>query len=216
MLKTRFWAFLRLAATPLLISGLLTCLYAASAIHVLPSPSAMLALLATRLVAHRFGFVFTCSLIENLVGVNAYFPGAFVILFAMASTHGDIPAAWTTFASIISGACIAQHVNFVIGRVISRVRLAPGGSIWRIIAAGIGAYWHPQLGSALSFDCGLSRAPYSRFAAMLITAWLPWNIFWGLLMYQLGRVPVNPGQFIYLFLVYLAGWILLALWRASR
>jgi membrane protein DedA with SNARE-associated domain len=208
----------RLAATPLLILFVVCTLYAIALLGLIPTPKAMLTALATRLTEHHVWFVLLCSLLENVAGLNAYFPGAFVILFSMASTHGDVEAAIRTFSAIVGGAGVAHHVNYIVGRSLRRQEdnVTPVASLWRDIVAGLAAFWHPQMGSAFSLQQGMSSRRYSHFVIVLCAAWFPWNVFWGVLMYELGRVPVNASGFMYIFVAYLGGWIVLALLRAIR
>jgi len=58
--------------------------------------------------------------------------------------------------------------------------------------------------------------PHRRFLIVLVSAWIPWNIFWGVLMYNVGRVPISATGFFGIFAVYIVAWLLVALVRAVR
>jgi len=207
--------FLREAKTPLLILAIIGCLYALAAVGLVPLPTELLRALAARLARGEWLFVAACSILENTVGFNGYFPGAFVILFAMASTHGNVPAASRVFYAICSGAFVGQHLSYLFGRIlVDRDRRNNHNTISILLA--IGLFWHPQLGSAYSFSAGRQPISYGRFLIILAAAWSPWNVFWGILMYNLGRVPIDARSFLGIFAVYLILWLIWALVRAAR
>jgi membrane protein DedA with SNARE-associated domain len=160
-------------------------------------------------------FIASCSLLENTVGVNGYFPGAFVILFAMGSTHGNVTGALRVFGAIVVGAFVGQNLSYLAGRVaadhVPHERRYAADTL-----AALGVFWHPVLGSAYSFSVGRQSMPHGRFLGVLGLAWIPWNVFWGVLMYNVGRVPISPSGFLGIFAVYLAAWLILALIRAAR
>jgi hypothetical protein len=207
--------FVREGATPLLVLGIIGCLYALAAVGLIPFPAELLNVLATRLAQGATMFVAGCSFLENTIGVNGYFPGAFVILFAMASTHGNILSALRVFGAIAGGAFVGQYLSYLAGRLaadhVSHERRHTADTL-----AALGVFWHPVLGSAYSFSVGRQSMSFGRFLVILAAAWIPWNIFWGVLMYNVGRVPISPGGFLGIFAVYLAAWLTLALVRAVR
>lgn len=207
--------FVSEGATPLLIVGMVACLYALAAVGLMPLPSKLFEALATRLTEGAAMFIAGCSLLENTVGVNGYFPGAFVILFAMAQTHGHAPAALRVFGAIVVGALTGQTLSYLAGRLAADQRAYERRRTTDTFSA-LGVFWHPVLGSAYSFSAGRHSTPYGDFLFIMALAWAPWNIFWGALMYCLGGVPVSPLGFLRVFAVFLCGWLLLALIRAAR
>jgi membrane protein DedA with SNARE-associated domain len=207
--------FARDGATPLLILAVIACLYALAFAGLVPYPSALLHALGARLGRGEWLFIATCSTLESTVGVNGYFPGAFVILFAMASTHGNVSSALRVFGAICCGAFLGQNVSYILGRALAdrtRRERSNGADVLR----ALGAFWHPQLGTAYSFSVGRQRMSYPRFLAILVVAWSPWNVFWGTLMYHVGRVPIEARSFLSIFALYLALWLVLALIRTAR
>jgi membrane protein DedA with SNARE-associated domain len=129
-----------------------------------------------------------------------------VILVAMASTRGDIHRAVIIFGAIVLGAAVAQYADFLFGRwmrgrheAMKRVRV-------RDFAAAALAYWHPQLGSVYSTQCGAAGWTYGAFTTILLSTWLPWNVFWGVLMYTVGTLPVSDEQWDSLFTAYVVIW----------
>jgi len=210
-----FRYFVREAATPLLILAVIACLYALAGLRLAPYPQSLLLALGGRLARGEWLFIAGCSGLENTIGINGYFPGAFVILFAMAATHGKIWTALRVFGAICGGAFLGQNASYFLGRVLPDQNPSRRHNIAEILSA-IGVFWHPQLGSAYSFSAGRQRMTYLRYVAILSMAWSPWNLFWGALMYNLGRVPIAAGGFLWVFAVYLLLWLCIALIRTAR
>jgi len=57
---------------------------------------------------------------------------------------------------------------------------------------------------------------YPRYLAVMAVGWIPWNIFWGTLMYNVRRVPIQAHGFLEIFAVYLGIWFVVALIRVAR
>lgn len=206
---------LREGATPLLILGIVACLYALAVVGLVPFPSELLDALAARLAQGAPMFIAACSFLENTVGFNGYFPGAFVILFAMASTHGNIAGALRVFGVIVGGAFVGQNLSYFAGRFVADNLPHERRHIADTLAA-LSVFSHPVLASAYSFSVGRQSMSHGRFLVVLASAWLPWNIFWGVLMYNVGQVPISPRGFLGIFAVYIAAWLLVAFIRAVR
>src|SRR2546423_8868445 len=96
---------------PIGLLAVVGILFAMAQFGMAPSPTALVEHLSHALGEGTSPFIFAAALIEGTVGVNAYFPGAFVILMAMASAHGLLARALRIFASIVGGAVVAQHLD---------------------------------------------------------------------------------------------------------
>jgi len=190
---------------PIGLLAVVGILFAMAQLGIAPSPTDLVARLSHALGEGSALFIFAAALIEGTVGVNAYFPGAFVILMAMASAHGLLARALRIFVSIVGGAAVAQHLDFAIGRRFAGSSEQPRTRRWRLLRGAL-TYWHPQLGSAYSLQLGSERTSYREFLLILAGTWLPWNLFWGVLMYTLGSVPLRPGGFVGIFVAYLILW----------
>ncbi|HKO55808.1 MAG TPA: hypothetical protein VJ276_08000 [Thermoanaerobaculia bacterium] len=200
-------------AIPAALLIAVSCVLALAWLRWIPSPGDLVAALAHALGAATPTYIAVCAILENIVGINVYFPGAFVILFAMASTHGDLCRAASMFATIVGASAVAQHVNYLLGRLLRQQFGSPGGGMtfW----GGVLSYWHPQLGALYSFRIGLSAATYPRFA-LILTAWACWTTFWGVAMYVLGSVPLSGNSFVGIFVLYLVGWFVLEVVKARK
>jgi membrane protein DedA with SNARE-associated domain len=200
---------------PVAIIGVMIILECAARVGLIPAPAALLEYVTRYLRTASPYAIGLISFFENIVGVTTYFPGSVVILVAMASTRGDLGRALLTFAGIVGGAALAHHVDFLIGRFLGRSEDVHGLRRSDILAA-LAAYWHPQLGSVFSTQRGAAGLRYKAFVALLATVWFSWNIFWGILMYTVGNLPVSNEQWEFIFAVYVIGWLLLECWRLYR
>jgi membrane protein DedA with SNARE-associated domain len=150
------------------------------------------------------------AFIEGVALLNAYFPGAGVILIAMASTAGDPRRALLTFFAIVLGSALAHHLNYLAGRASLRgsaTRISSEDAAPTLLEA-FASYWHPHSGSLYSLRSGSDGVSYKNFVARFVPAFGTWNIFWGILMYLLGHVPASGSELMMLFYLYLAWWIL--------
>jgi membrane protein DedA with SNARE-associated domain len=128
---------------------------------------------------------------------------------AMASTAGDMNRAILTFIAIVVGSSLAHQLDYWAGR------LLVGGSVNRsamnedapTLLGAFASYWHPHSGSLYSLRSGSDGMSYKRFTFQFVAAFGTWNIFWGVLMYQLGHVPISGSELLVLFYLYLGWWI---------
>jgi len=208
----KLYPYRRAAIPALLLCAVGTAILLAY-LSVIPHPTDILASLARALGSATPQFIAACAFIENLVAINAYFPGAFVILFAMASTHGNPSSALLVFIMIAGASGTAQHLNFFAGKWLRRhIGEQPSRTGY---LTGLANYWHPQLGALYSFRAGVSGVRYRHFARAL-SACGTWTAFWGVLMYKLGAVPLSGESFIAIFVVYLTGWLIVEVTKGAR
>ena len=162
------------------------------------------------------------SFAENTIGLNVYFPGAIVILVAMALTAGDLPRALMTFLVILIPSMLAHLMNYGLGRWLGgRVNVEghtsggdpsrfAKGRMWGLFLA---SYWHPHLAAVTSYAAGTEGVGVGAFLRVFVVASLLWNSFWGIVMYNFGEVAGATRNLIPLFYVYVVGWLLLGIWR---
>jgi len=125
------------------------------------------------------------SVIENLVGVNYYFPGAVVILTAMALTAGTIPRAIATFFTILIASSIAHLINFAIGRSFRKPNEAITLNKFRPYLM---SYWHPYFAAVNSFNAGTQNISFQTFLKYFVPSQIGWNLFWGIVMFSVGSI----------------------------
>ncbi len=157
------------------------------------------------------------SVLENLVLINAYFPGSLVILTAMAMQAGNPEAAAITFCAIYGGATIGYHLSFLVGRMSDGLWKKRSQSTYNSTGLGLlflATYWHPHLAAVTNTAVGGSPVPYSRFLLYSLLASLPWNLFWGGLMYSAGTLIKGEVDLSTVLYVYLVGWIVYEVLRS--
>ena len=199
------------AVPPALLAAAIVMISILSAAGMIPPPANSLTRLGHWLGTASPIFVAACAFLENTVGVNSYFPGAFVILYSMAATHGHLLRAMVMFGAISTASLLAQHVNYVAGLAWRVQREEPRSTFM----GGFLSYWHPQLGAIYSFRLGLRGARYGEFLRAILS-WLIWTLFWGVLMYNLGSVPMSGDSFGVIFVLYVSVWLIVEVYKSRR
>jgi len=190
---------------PLSVVALLIIVHFLSAYGVIVPSSAIIEFLTDRLRSGSLLLIATISFFEGMVVFNAYFPGGGVILIAMASTSGNFERAILTFTAIVIGSGFAHQLDYWAGRLLGSRSGGVDNAMPTLLEA-FASYWHPHSGSLYSLRSGSDGLSYARFAFRFSVAFGVWNIFWGVLMYQLGRVPISSSELLTLFYFYLGWW----------
>ncbi|NOR45704.1 MAG: hypothetical protein GQ534_08985 [Candidatus Delongbacteria bacterium] len=113
--------FIRAIGTPLMFLAIFSLLHLLSKSNVIPSLDDLGVMLEHFFENYGLIAIGIVSIIENIVGVNIYFPGSIVILTGMAMTSGDPMRGVMTFFVITLGAFIAYYINFRIGKLLKKV-----------------------------------------------------------------------------------------------
>ena len=205
-----FWFGLARALLPqLVLLILIASFYGLAFVGVIPVPHNLSEKLLAAFKAYGIPFIAICSFIENLVGINVYFPGAFTILTGMALTAGNPLKAFITYFAIYLPAFAANATSFLIGRfgkrnpqTNGRVSQQRNTVLWFAFT-----YWHPLLASITAFSAGVENKVSKRnFFMLAFPISLTWSTFWALVIYHFG-LAVNVGNhFAILFALYLLGW----------
>jgi membrane protein DedA with SNARE-associated domain len=165
------------------------------------------------------------SFLENIVGMNAYFPGSIVILVAMAMTAGDVEKALLTFLFIYVPAILAHHVNFLLGRLGSgekklenyeasvRKKFTNRRSISYLYLV---TFWHPHFTALSCLASGAEGVSYKQFIGWFIIISFSWNVFWGTLMYNIGGLSGREFNFIPIMIGYIILWAIYDYWKYRR
>src|SRR5688572_20218787 len=95
--KGAFRNYLCVISSQLTLIGLLGLLYLLSAMDIIPSPKELSHLISNLFLTKGLPVIAVFSLLENTVGINFYFPGAFTILAAMSMTAGNPHMAIATY-----------------------------------------------------------------------------------------------------------------------
>lgn len=206
--------YFKYVRAPLVMIFALTIIYWLGAVNILPSIQEISAWLV--IFFDRYGLVAVAvlSLIENIVGFNAYFPGSIVILTAMAMTYGDPVLGTKTFLVIFIFALIAYNVNYFLGN-----KILSSGDINNHVNKNnkfkkrmkywfFSTFWHPHFASITSLVCGSENVKYKDFILNALLFGAIWNVFWALMMYNFGSILNNSSEFNLAIYIYLIVWLL--------
>ena len=212
-------SLLKAVLPQLILLTLISLLYVLSLLGALPSPIELNRMLVDGFKEYGLPLIAICSFVENLVGVNAYFPGAFTILTGMSLTAGHPAKALVTYFAIYLPAYIANLISFFLAR--SYPSPGPAGQpthsnrlpwVWFILT-----YWHPQLAALTAFAAGSHRQINARsFVQLSLSVSFGWSIFWGMLIYHFGLLAHVVDHFALLFFIYVIAWALWDAWKFYR
>jgi membrane protein DedA with SNARE-associated domain len=202
-------SLLRILRPQIFLLAILALFYSLSLAGSLPSPRDLNSLLLRLFKQHGLPIIALSSFIENLIGVNAYFPGAFTILFGMSLTAGNPSKAFATYIAIYIPAYIANVISFFLGNWQCRQdaidKIPTSGKTWSWLFL---TYWHPQLAAITAFSAGVRhQIPRRLFLSISFVASLFWSLFWAFLIYHFGLLANIGDYFAVLFLAYLLVWI---------
>lgn len=193
----------------ILILTLVGFLYLLSLLGVIPSPAQLNGILVEKFKLYGIPLIAFCAFLENLVGVNVYFPGAFTILTGMALTSGNPSQAVVTYFAIYLPSYTANISSFYLGflsRKENPVVTAPKKQntlLWFFFT-----YWHPQLAAITAFSAGSSGLLTPQvFWRHSFAVSLFWSVFWGVVIYQFGFAANFAENFVTLFLAYVVIWM---------
>lgn len=150
--------------------------------------------------------------VEYLYGFNFFFPGALTILFAMASSAGDLQRAILVFFNIWIVSVLGLYLSFRLG-VRSNASCAPlrdsPNRRWSFVRRFFcfAMYAHPLTASIRSFQSGVNGVPTKTFLLELIPSNVFWNIFWGTVSYKYGQVLTSGNAFAYILFAYSIIWL---------
>lgn len=173
--------------------------------HVLPDEKYIVSLLSSFFDKYGYYAVGIASFLENLIGFGSYFPGSIVILTSMSLTAGDLSKAFITFLFIFIPSTISHVINFLIGKRISRYHKYTKRSMNFFLFTTL---WHPHFASVSAFTLGGQKIGFNKFIKYFLPVHFFWNLFWGLLIYNIGRLGHEDMSFFNLFYLYMGLWIM--------
>ena len=192
--------------------------YFISQFGLIPSPAQLNEILVEKFKNYGLPLIAVCAFLENLVGVNAYFPGAFTILTGMALTAGNPSRAVLTYFIIYIPSFVANILSFYFGLLYRQndlkgiTRKERNTTLWFFLT-----YWHPQLAALTAFTIGsdgvLSKGNFIKHS---FRASLFWSIFWGVIIYHFGLFANVAHNFMTLFLGYVVVWAAIDIYKWFR
>lgn len=128
-----------------------------------------------------------------------------VILTAMSLTGGNIQRGILTFACILIPSIIAHCINFYLGRKLTSKRESSKKSLFTYLFSTL---WHPHLGATTTFALGSSGISFIYFLSYFLPIHFVWNLFWGVVMFNIGVINLSGETWFAIFYIYLLLWIL--------
>jgi hypothetical protein len=200
---------------------LLATLQVLAMVNIIPPAEVLSSLLSHALQEGGLTLVAVASLLENLPGVNTYFPGSIVLLVRMTSTAGEPYQALLVYFCVLLPAIGGNLCSFYIGRIFPR--RATGGTESRsatdsrkTIAFYVLTYWHPHLASLTAYASGSTGMGAGTHAKYFLPVCISWSMFWAFLLYHTGAILDMNSQLVWLSWVYLALWIIWDLRKLRR
>ncbi len=205
----------------LLLLGLVGVLQVLMLWHVIPSQSYILSALQQFFSHQGLAAVALFSFIENIVGVNVYFPGSVVLLVAMSTTAGNLEHAVVMYFAIYVPAMFGNISSYLLGRVglaigARKHRTLARRSSWGWWTTFVLTYWHPQLAAVTAVSAGIEGLRIPRYLGLLFATTVPWSLLWAYVIYQVGGAIMVRTDYNLLFVVYILGWIAWDVLRERR
>ncbi len=137
------------------------------------------------------------SFLEVLLLVGWYFPGSVLIFLSVILAETWMDVFWAV-AAVTIGMQSGYLLNYALGkygwyRVLLRfgLRQSLEEAQKRIETYGVRfvlfTYWHPGLGSVSATASGVLQLPFKTFFIYSLSAVLFWNIFWGIVVHEVGE-----------------------------
>lgn len=208
------YSYIKFVKAPLFMLSAFLVIYLLGATNILPDIDQLTDDL--KLFFDQYGLIAVAilSFVENIIGVNVYFPGSIVILTAMAMTSGNPLLGFKTFLTIFIFALISYNFNYFLGNKLAdseRVESLKSDSKRgnkKVTVWYLATFWHPHFASITSLVSGAEGISYVVFIRNMLLAGLVWNSFWALLMYHFGSFINDGPEFKIAIYVYLVGWLL--------
>jgi membrane protein DedA with SNARE-associated domain len=137
------------------------------------------------------------SFLEVLLLIGWYFPGSVLIFLSviLAKTWFDVFLAVT---AVTIGMQAGYLTNYLLGkygwyRLLLRFGLKQSIDEAQVkikkygIRFALFTYWHPGLGSVSATALGVLQTPFVSFFTMSLLAVLFWNVFWGIVVHEVGE-----------------------------
>lgn len=199
-------SLLKQLAPQLTLLGFCALLYTGSLLGLIPAPAKLNADLLGALKAYGLPLIAFCALLENIVGLSVYFPGAFTIVTGMALTAGDLQFAIVTYFAIYIPSYCGNWISYLFGRKEGRAlgRERVEGKHESLLFTI--AYCHPQFAALKAFSSGLQRRSARWFLRKSLPVSLVWSVLYAVLIYNLGLNANFLSYMPWLFLIYLVAW----------
>lgn len=161
--------------------------------------------------------VFVSAFLEGLLLVGVYYPGSLAIFLGVILAVGHPWQAVAVVAATSVGLWLAYTANYFLGRhgwykVLAKFGLADEIERTRMrldryfAATFFFGYFGPNFAALVSTAAGVLRVPLVKFLTYSTIYLLAWNVFWGLLVYNLGDAALEIVGFKTFFII-IGAWV---------
>ncbi len=201
----------------LVIFSFIGVLYCISLVGLIPTPDQLNGILVEKFKIYGLPLIVFSAFLENLVGFNAYFPGAFTILTGMALTAGNPERAVLTYFAIYLPSFVANVLSYFFGAFCKNKKVDATSKKRNPLLWFFATYWHPQLASLTAFAAGSGGVSGPRqFFKGAIVASLFWSVFWAFIIYHFGLFADVAKHFVTIFLIYVVIWTVVDIYRWAK
>lgn len=180
---------------PLLLILLLVGFDLLARLGILPPSQEVSEIINSALEIYGLIIIAPLAFLENIAGINIYFPGSIVILTTMAVSAGNPVRAVEIFLTYYVFAILAYHVDYFMGKPLRSKRIQLTSP--QILASPTNAklwlrflilFSHPQLASILCAQVGGEGYKYSDVIKYFLFFGFVWTLFWSVVMYSVGAI----------------------------
>ncbi len=167
----------------------------------LPADEELVKVVRLHFNTYGISVVFLSAIIEGILLVGNYFPGAFIIFLSIILAE-SVQQAVIFIAVIILALFIAHIFNYILGRYgwyRLLVRFGLKGSVEQsrrqLIKKGPIAiflsYWLPNLGALTDTAAGIICMPFKKFFFCSLLSTVLWGVFFGILAFSLKDLVIS-------------------------
>lgn len=209
---------IKIVRVQLVLLLVILSLYLLSQVGVIPESSELNAILMRYLEKYGLILLLLISFLENIAGLNVYFPGSIAILASATMTAGNLPVAIKVWFAILLGSLIAHQINYLIGKHFAfgeTMELSSSGACEKSKASSIrwvlflSTFWHPHFAAMTCMSAGAKGMQYGSFVLLYSTSNVLWYIVWGCLIYNVGALVNSSMDWFPIIIACIALW---AIW----
>jgi membrane protein DedA with SNARE-associated domain len=196
---------------PIAILLLMIMINLAAEFSAVPSVDEITEQMGRLIVSFGILAIFAFALIEHLVVVNVYFPGAVTLLLGMKSATEDDDLIIPVFVAIVCGQFCGYSLSYLAGRRAGAAAGAGAGAAEgpprSLKLFALLTYAHPHAGAISSYIAGVRGLPAAKFLGNLAIALGVWSPFWAIVVFFGLVAVVERSGWDLIFYCYLAVWI---------
>lgn len=211
---------------PLLLLLIYSFFYLGWKILGLPSENQIFETVSYWFIKYGLWIVFFGALLEGVLLIGNYFPGGLIIFIGVISAGKDIVRVIEVVILVSIAFFISYAINYVLGRygwykILLKFGIAQlfDKHKSRVEKQGLNivffTYWLPNLASFTATSAGILKFSLIKFLIYSMFGIMLWSIFWGTLIYKLGRPALEILGLKFVFVLF-AIWIGIILIRKLR